>query len=114
MLKFSKIIKLLKFDSVRDGLNTSLTNKLYTNNACFLYDVMKQCSYKDLVTVVLKYIQRSFCHIAETNQQLALTFGSVKDLLSNNGLKISSEIEIFNAGKSWIKHDIHNTSQFAI
>ena len=63
---------------------------------------------------VLKHIQRWFCLLAENKQLLNLSFNSIKNVLSNSGLKLSSEIEVYNAAERWIKHDPNERIKFAV
>ena len=74
---------------------------------------MKHLSFAYRKTCVLNYIQKWFCYITENKQHLDLSFDSMKDLLSNSGLNISSEIEVFHAGHFWIKHAPKARNKFA-
>ena len=109
-----KIRKLLNLGNMTESLTKSFSNKLYPNNSCFHYEVSKHCNYKDINACVLNYIKKWFCLITKEKQHLDLSYGSIKDLLSNDELKISTEIEIFNAADCWIKHNSKERSKFAI
>ena len=114
MIELFKIRKLFNLQDITEMLKSSLIDKLNQNNACLFYETMKQCSYKDNDLAVLNYIQKWFCPIIENKQHLLLSFESIKELLLNDRLKISSELEIFNASDSWIQHDTNERSIFAI
>ena len=104
MLETYIIRKLLTLGNMTNALKSSLTNDFNQNNACFFLELMKYCCYKYTDKTVLKYIQKHFCLITENNKHLHLSIDSVADVLSNSGLKLTSEIEVLTAGDSWIKY----------
>ena len=114
VMEICKVEKLLNLDNISNTFKKSLTNKLYPENVCFFYEVMKHFNYKYINICLFKYIQRWFCLVIENNQLLDLNFDSIKDFLSNDGLKISTEIEIFNVADCWIQHNSKERSKFAI
>ena len=114
MLTIFKTGNLLSLGNTTNELKNSLKEELSSGNSCFYYELMKQCRKKENILIVLHYIQEHFCKIIEDNKHLDLGFDSLKDLLSDSGLKLSSEIEVFNAADLWIKHDANERSRFAI
>ena len=116
MLKMSRIEKMFNLRTLDDAqLKISLINKISLDNVCFFYEVMKHyCCYKHSDIFVLNFIQEWFCLLLENNKHLDMSCHSVKDVLSNSGLNISTEIDIFNAGDGWIKHDPKERSKFAL
>ena len=104
---------MLNFENMTETFKCALIKKFRSGNACFFYEITKQGSYRVTNIIVLKKVQEWFCHITETNQHLDLSLDSITDLLSNDELKISSEIEVFTAGDSWIKHDAKERTKFA-
>ena len=107
------MVKLMNFENMTETVKCSLIQKIRSGNACFFYEITKQGSYRVTNIIVLKKVQEWFCHITETNQHLDLSLDSITDLLSNDELKISSEIEVFTAGDSWIKNDPEERSKFS-
>ena len=105
MFVISKIGKLFNLSNTTETLKRSLVSNLNTDNACFFYDVTKHCSNTDINSCIFNYIKKWFCFITKTKRHLDLSFDSMKDVLANSELKISSEIETFEAGDSWIRHD---------
>ena len=114
MLQLCRILKLLNIATKTDALKTSLINQVNLDNICFCYEVLNNCSNSEIKKHVVNYIQKWFCRITEKNIYLDLSFTSIKDLLSDSGLKISSEIEVYNAAERWIKHEPKERIKFAI
>ena len=114
MIKVCKIGKILNLEFITEALKKTFKFKISINNVCFYYEMMKHYGYKNIKNIVLKDIQRWFCILTENKHILNLSFNSIKDLLSNSQLKLSSEIEIFNAADSWIQYDPNKRSKFAI
>ena len=59
-------------------------------------------------------IERCFPMIVEYNNFLELDFLSIRKILSNNGLNIDSELQVFNAVVSWLCYDITERRKYAI
>ena len=106
--------KLLRSDNITKEATTSISIRLCTENACFYHEVTKQCNYKKLTQTVLRYVQTWFCPLMKSNRHLNLSFDSFKCLLSNDGLKVSEEVEVFDAADRWIKFDSQKRRKFAI
>ena len=75
---------------------------------------MKNNSQNTMSNSLLNYLQRFFCLVTEYDQHLELSFDLIKEVLLSSELNISSEIEVFNAADSWIKHDFKHRSKFAL
>ena len=95
-------------------IESTLLNKISPNNACFLLNIMEQCSFEKSKNFDLSFILKWFCYMAEKNQHLELSFDSIEYLISNSGLKVSSEVQTFNAADSWINYKPKEKSKYAV
>ena len=61
----------------------------------------------------LNYRKRWFTMFVETDCFLKLNYARVVELLSSSHLQVTSEIEVFDAAESWIKHNTEERSKHA-
>lgn len=113
MIWTCKTEKILNLQTITDALKNSIASRLSLENACLFYEVTKHFSYKNLRLTVLKYIQDWFCLITNNKKHLHLSFDSVRYLLSNDGLRVSTEVEIFKAASDWIELSLKERSKFS-
>ena len=61
----------------------------------------------------MRFIERCFVTVAETNNFLELGYDSVAKILSSSELDITSELQVFNAAKQWLCHDSLERNKYA-
>ena len=105
---------MLKIDNITASFNKSLKEKLTPNNACIFYNIFKLNYNKQSQIYCLNYIERWFCTIVKSSKHVELGFNLVKDIFLSPQLKITSEIEVFNAAHDWLEHDFFERSKFAV
>ena len=103
--------------------NENITNLIYEhfkqkanvniNSVSFIYHFASKLNYTELAAQSLRYIERCFTMVVETNSFLGLDYESVGKILDSSELWISSEIEVFNAADRWLSHNIKERSKFA-
>ena len=59
------------------------------------------------------YLERWFTAFVETECFLRLDYASVHKLLSSSKLRITSEVQVFNAADAWVRYDIETRKQYA-
>ena len=67
----------------------------------------------NLSKTAFSYIQRCFTMVTDTKQFLNLDFRLVAKILSSSQLDITSELEIFKAGQTWINYGSEERSCYA-
>ena len=71
--------------------------KLNIHNVVTLYKISVLFMLQSLVDKTLRFIERCFTIVSETESFLELSFHDMKKILSSNELHISSELQIFDA-----------------
>ena len=82
-------------------------------NVATFYEVSRIFNISILSNIAFSHIKSCFTTFADTDNFLELGFYSVLKILANNGLQISSEIEVFNATTLWLNHNIKERRNFA-
>ena len=104
--------------------NKSLEEKLYNLIKSSLnYECTTRFDRLTILTVLTKsaildhftktYFERWFTLFAETNCFLELDYAFLYKLLSSSNLRITSEIEVFDAVEAWIGHKLEERSKYA-
>ena len=104
--------------------NKSLEEKLYNLIKSSLnYECTTRFDRLTILTVLSKlrtlnhytktYFERWFTLFAETNCFLELDYAFLYKLLSSSNLRITSEIEVFDAVEAWIGHKLEERSKYA-
>ena len=112
--QFLKISKLFGSNKLSKPLKPVLKKKLDPKNVCFFYQVMKNNSRKDTYILISNYLQKYFVLVTENNYHMEFNFDFIKAVISCPKLKITSEIEVFNAAEAWVVYDIEERSRFAL
>ena len=113
MLKAIKIAKFINIKSIKKELEVSLVNKIDFDNVCLFYEVLMHFTNNKVSEFVFKNIKRWFNLLIENNKHLNLSFDSIVKILANPGLNLSSEMDVFNAADTWVKHNPECRSKFA-
>ena len=113
MIKVTKIAKLINLETTNKALKVLLVNKINFDNVCFFYEVLKHCANIKINEFCFKSIKKWFNLLIENKKHLDLSFDSIVKILADSGLNSSSEMDIFNAGDIWMKHNLKCRSKFA-
>ena len=97
--------RLKMFDFIKD----KMTNK----NVIIFYSLAKLYKKGIISKSSLLYIERCFSMVVETQNFLHLDFNLVAKILASSELNIHSEVEIFNAVITWLKHNSEERSKYA-
>ena len=82
-------------------------------NVAVFFEVSRVFNLLSLSEISLCYIESCFTTFADSNNFLELGFSSVLKVLASNGLDLTCELEVFNAAKSWLNHNIKKRRHFA-
>ena len=113
MLKIIKIAKFINIKTIKKALEISLVNKIDFDNVCLFYEVLVRFTINKVGKFVFKNIKRWFNLLIENNKHLDLSFDSIVLILADSRLNLSSEMEVFNAADTWMKHNPNCRSKFA-
>ena len=91
----------------------SFNEKLQMKNAVLFYEIGVKFNRSDLNITVLRYIERCFSMIVETESFLELDFKTISKILASSSLQIDSEVEVYNAANKWLNHNIEERSKYA-
>ena len=90
-----------------------IKNKITLDNVLTLYSLAKLYKLATVYELFFKYIERCFQIVVETQNFLHLDFNLVAKILNSSELNIDSEVEIFNAVVTWLKHNTEERSKYA-
>ena len=91
----------------------NFNEKLQIKNSILFYQLAVQFNLTNLNNTVLRYIERCFSIIVDTECFLELDINTVSKILASSSLQIDSEIEIYNAANKWLNHNSEERSKFA-
>ena len=108
-----KIDKLLQKEDTIMKINKFIQDKLTVENVVAFYCLVKCYNVATISESSLLYIERCFPIVVETQNFLHLDFINVAKILGSSELNIHSEVEVFNAAITWLKHNIEERSKYA-
>ena len=94
-------------------INKFIQDKLTVENVVAFYCLVKCYNVATISESSLLYIERCFPIVVETQNFLHLDFINVAKILGSSELNIHSEVEVFNAAITWLKHNIEERSKYA-
>ena len=103
MLKDDENMK--TFDFIKDKMNKENVFTFYSLAKIYKLSIISDSS--------LLYIERCFLIVVESQNFLHLDFSIVAKILASSELNIHSEVEVFNAVITWLKHNIEERSKYA-
>ena len=71
------------------------------------------CKLSNLDQFTKMYLERWFIVFAETKFFLKLDYAFVHRLLSSSNLRITSEVQVFDAADAWVRYDIETRKKYA-
>ena len=90
-----------------------MQDKISVENAATFYTLAKLFNLLSANKFSLNYIERCFPMVVETKNFIHLDFSLVAKILASSELNIHTEVEIFNAAFTWLKHNIEERSKYA-
>ena len=90
-----------------------MKNKVTKTNVLVIYSLAKFYKLATFSELSLLYIERCFPMVIETQNFLHLDFSNLAKILASSDLNIHSEVEIFNAVITWLKHNNEECSKYA-
>ena len=106
LISFLKTKQLLKVEETiyLNGLKKLINRK----NIFCLLGVCNTFSLKELKVFLISILKNYFDSFSKTNEFNDLSYTTFKNIVSSSELKLSSEIEVFEAIVSWVKYDKKN------
>ena len=107
-LKFNNLM--LKED---DELNEYMKGEVTIKNVNTFYSVAKTHNLFVVAELSTRFIERCFPMLTEIENFSQLDFNCVMKIVSSSELNIHSEVEIFDAVNTWLKHNSEERSKYA-
>ena len=90
-----------------------LEKKIKFENVAMYYQIAKLYKFCELRKLALRYIERFFTTVCETNNFIELDFYMVTKVLASSDLRIDSELEVLYAAEKWVKYNDEERSKHA-
>ena len=88
------------------------TKKLKICNALTFHQLASLFNLSGLLKATQSYVERCFAIIAETESLSELDFALVLKILASSELYVTTEREVLEAAKKWLRHNIAERSKF--
>ena len=102
---FSKVSKCLLPNNAEKWDLKKLVNKIKFENVATYYQIAKLFKFSELAKLALRYIERFFTIVCETNNFTELDFSMVTNILASSELRIDSELEVLYGAEKWVKYN---------
>ena len=100
-------------EKTKNKVFKGVEKKVQTHNAATYYQLSRFFHIPNLYKTTFIYIERCFSVVTETKSFLELDFNSISNLLASSNLLIDSEVQVYNAGNTWLKYNIEERCKFA-
>ena len=109
-MKFNKLtlIKETKTEIIK-----YIQDKIEFKNVTTFFQLVKVFNLTDCSTTALKYIERYFTMLVESNSLIELDYDLFVKIVRSSELNVDTEIEVFQAANKWLSHNIAERSKFA-
>ena len=108
-----KLNKLMLNEDENSNIFNCMKDKVTKNNVLTIYSLAKFYKLANFSDSSLLYIERCFQMVVKTKNFLHSDFSIVAKILSSSELNIHSEVKIFNAVFTWLKHNSAERSKYA-
>ena len=105
--------KILLDECEDDKLHRFMKAKADRNNFLVLFNLSILFKLSNLCKDLMSYIECCFPMASDSNNFLDLDLISLIKILSSSGLSIDSELQIVEAGDSWLCHNITDRGKYA-
>ena len=115
MLQLLQTASELNLDDLKEYCSNYLVTKTNLLNTSYVfYESSKVFNLKTLRKEMFHYAERTFEIFVQRQDFLEMNFKFVAELLSRSQLKLSSEMQVFNAAISWLKYNLEKRSKYAL
>ena len=112
--KFTEKLQLNKLMLKEDKKSTkNMIERLNFKNVIAIYSFAKTNNLFDVAELSIEFIERCFQMLTETENFSQLDFDCVMKIVSSSELNIHSEVEVFDAVNTWLKHNSEERSKYA-
>ena len=108
-----KISKVSLIEIEDHKIKKTMLSKINIKNCIVIYSSSNIFRLSSSSKVSMSLIERCFPMIADSVNFLELDYNYITKILLRSGLNIDSELQIFNAADSWLRHDINERSKYA-
>ena len=84
-----------------------------SQKAATFYQFANVFNFSSLEKTALCYIERCFTTAVKTECFLELDCARISKVLASSGLKVGSEIDVYNAASAWLRHRVEERRKFA-
>ena len=108
-----KLVKLMLNEDEYFKISDLIKVKINVDNVLTFYSFAKLYNLATISKSSFIYIENFFPTVVETQNFLQLDFSINAKILGSTSLNIHTEVEIFNAAITWLKHDSEERSKYA-
>ena len=113
LVQSMKISKVSLIEIEDHKIKKTMLSKINIKNCLVIYSSSHIFRLSSSSKVSMSLIDRCFPMIADSVNFLELDYNYIRKILLRSGLNIDSELQIFNAADSWLRHDINERSKYA-
>ena len=108
-----KVVQLFLNKSLEKRINETFVGSVNMQNVLSSYKLADVFNLKTPSEHSLRCIEGSFAVVADTKDFLELDYEQVAKILGRSALEIFSEVEIFTAADSWLRHNFVERKKYA-
>ena len=108
-----KVVQLFPNKSLEKRINKTFVDSVNMHNVLSSYKLADIFNLKTPAEHSLRCIEGSFAVVADTKDFLELDYEQVAKILGRSALEIFSEVEIFTAADSWLRHNFVERKKYA-
>ena len=94
-------------------MSKPIEEKLQIINVTFFHQFAHVFHLTSLQTTTLRYIERCFTTVVDTQQFLEIDFTLISKILGSCELSVTTELEVLSAANKWLSHNLKERSKFA-
>ena len=100
-------------DDINIKISEQIENNFAVENVAAVHYFAKLYNLNRVAETTLSYFELHFPMVVETQSFLELEYSLVLKILKSSDLNLHSELEVYNAAESWLKHNGKERSKFA-
>ena len=113
MMPAFKINKIFPKERLQNQITRFIENKLNFESVATYYQLANIFNLHNCAAISLKYIERCFTMVVESQSFSHLRFNLVEKILSSSELDITSEFQVLQAANTWIEYNYDERSKYA-
>ena len=106
-----KAKKVLLYQNLVTKISNKISETIQIENVADYYQISKLFNMSNISKLTLKYMERNFTMVVDTENFLQLDFNIVKTLLASSSLNIDTEVEVFEAAVAWLNYNFDERSK---